>query len=108
MGESLRHQGRHMKYADSEFRNQRLNIDGEEFLRCKFIDCVLVYSGGDVPKLDGCHLESTGFTFEGAAVNSIMTMTFMYHGGFKEFIEELFKEVRNFTPPPRVGGKASH
>jgi hypothetical protein len=56
-------------FADKTFRGSRIELDGNDFHNCVFIDCQLIYSGGTVMgKLatKGCMWE-----FRGAALNTM-------------------------------------
>jgi hypothetical protein len=55
--------------TDQHLTRCRIRLDGHEFLRCTFIDCILEFSGGDV------HIEDTLFVrpaleMDGAASNT--------------------------------------
>lgn len=55
--------------ADQHLTRRRIRLDGHEFIRCTFIDCILEFSGGDV------HIEDTLFVrpaleMDGAASNT--------------------------------------
>ena len=83
-----------MSAVDREFANQRVVMDGEEFVRCRFTNCTFVYSGGPPPKFDGCVIDNPKFTFEGAAQNTLGVLAGLYHGGFKTMIEGTFQSIR--------------
>ena len=87
-----------MKATDSIFQNERIQLDGAVYLRCRFEGCTLVYSGGALPVLHGCHFDPVELAFEGAAANTLTLIASMYHGGFKPFIEKTFDNIRNSKP----------
>jgi hypothetical protein len=53
------------------FRDQTLSgpvrLDGGTFERCRFHKAVLVYSGGEPPRIEGCTFDGATFEFTGAA-----------------------------------------
>lgn len=56
---------------DKTFTAMTVSVDDKHFIRCKFKDCVLTYSGGDFAFAE-CALEGqTRFTFEGPAMRTI-------------------------------------
>jgi hypothetical protein len=91
--------------TDSTLQDETVQLDGHEFIRCKFVRCVLVYSGGRPPKITGCSFDAaTRFQFSGAAGDTIGFMIGMYHGGFKALIEKTFDSIRNNTHVTGGGG----
>jgi hypothetical protein len=83
-----------MSTVDREFVNQRVVIDGGEFVRCRFIACTFVYSGGPPPRFDQCAIDNPKFVFEGAAQNTLGVLAGLYHGGFKTMVEGTFQSIR--------------
>jgi hypothetical protein len=72
-----------MTIENSEFSGVTIDVDDRKYLNCNFINCTLRYSGGIPPTFIGCTLDETGFSFSGAAGNTIELLRAMYHGGFK-------------------------
>jgi hypothetical protein len=49
------------------FKDETIILDGSSFENCKFLNCKLVYSGGDIPKIVNCGLDKPEWIFDGAA-----------------------------------------
>lgn len=86
-----------MEYRNETFRGDRLKLDGNGYHGCQFIDCTLVYCGGESPKLMECLFQSSRWEFDGAAAATVNFMRGLYHGageGGKRLIEETFNLIR--------------
>jgi hypothetical protein len=59
------------RVVNSTFVNAAVPFDGAEFDRCTFESCLLMYSGGPLPKLSGCTFSNCAWTFEGAAQRTV-------------------------------------
>ena len=73
-GVQIRKVGRVSRYIEQKFQNQILPLDGQEYERCDFRDCVFTYSGAqhfllDDGTMDGCRLE-----VHGAAANTLVAL----------------------------------
>ncbi len=55
------------KIADKELLDATEVIDGNQYERCKFIRCKIVYRGGELPSLASCNFSDCTWTFEEAA-----------------------------------------
>ena len=90
-----------MKFEKQSFSNQEINLDGNEFLGCKFNKCKVVYQGFQKVALSNCAFSNCSFSFAGAAANTILFMTNMYSGGFEDLIEATLNNIRkNVTGGP--------
>ena len=83
-----------VRLEDSNFSNERVDIDGIEFVRCKFVNCTLVYSGGapflfTESPIDGCHID-----FAGPAAATLEALTVAYGAGLHDWVEKIFNMVR--------------
>jgi hypothetical protein len=91
-----RHEGR-------SFQGERVLIEGNEYIDCRFENCVMVFSGGDEKSLiSRCGFGSgVMWTFEGPAQRTIQFLAAMYHGigaGGREQVEEIFAAIRRSRP----------
>jgi hypothetical protein len=82
------------------FTKQRIEIDDTQFTNCTFDECLLIYSGTGGTALNGCHLNNTGFAFEGSAAKTIELLTAMHRGGFRELVEATIAGIRGEQPTP--------
>lgn len=86
-----------MKRENEHIQKQRVELDGQEFLKCRFEECQMVYSGGPLPVLEGCVFHACRFGFEGAADRTIHMMKGLYHGlgeGGRTLINKTFEKIR--------------
>lgn len=81
---------------EQTFSDQRIELDGRLFVRCTFVRCILVYSGGDGGGISGCTINNCVWKLEGAAANTVGFMAAMYHSGEsgKDLIEGTIKNIR--------------
>ncbi len=84
-----------MKYKSETFEKTTVQLDGNTFESCEFNNCVLEYSGGKPPTMSNCGLSGSSFSFTDQAGDTVQFLTAMYHGGFKEVIEQTFEQIRN-------------
>tara|TARA_R110002124_G_scaffold30983_1_gene105600 strand:- start:578 stop:853 length:276 start_codon:yes stop_codon:yes gene_type:complete len=63
--------------GNEEVRDQTVRMDYQTFERKSFIDCKLVYAGGDPPTLIDCDFIQCSWTFEGPALNTARFMAAM-------------------------------
>ncbi|GHF39690.1 hypothetical protein HNQ07_001709 [Deinococcus metalli] len=82
------------------FTKQRIELDDKQFRNCTFDDCLLIYSGTGGTALNGCHLNNTGFAFEGSAAKTIELLTAMHRGGFRELVEATIAGIRGEPSTP--------
>jgi hypothetical protein len=87
-----------MKYTNKVFKDQSVDLDGNEFDRCTFQGCEVKYYGGELPILNGCHFDNAPFVFEKGAGNTLAMLRGLYHGGLSQNVESLFEDLRR-TPP---------
>jgi hypothetical protein len=84
-----------MKFENTTFANQRVELDNNEFIGCKFEECDLLYGGGTPPALVNCSFGRFRVSFKGAAADTLSFITALYHGGFKPVIEATFDNIRS-------------
>ncbi|HKC47855.1 MAG TPA: hypothetical protein VKB45_12565 [Gemmatimonadales bacterium] len=84
---------------DQTFTDQRIELDGKLFVRCTFVRCILVYSGGDGGGISGCTINNCVWKLEGAAANTVGFMAAMYHSGEsgRDLIEGTIKNIREIA-----------
>ena len=86
-----------MRIEDSVFENVTQHLDGNEFIRCSFIDSELIFSAERPVSLVGCSFRNVRWTFAGSAELTIQFMTGLYHGagkGGRKLIESTFQNIR--------------
>jgi hypothetical protein len=83
-----------MQCVDCEYKNTIEAVDGNEYINCKFNNCVIVYSGGPLPVLRDCSFHHCNWRFDAAAHRTLQYMSQLYNAGGKPFIEECFDHIR--------------
>lgn len=76
-------------------------IDGNRYIECRFEQCKMIYRGGPIPEISGCHFEDCTWHFEDAAERTLLFMRQLYHGmgpGGIQLIEATITMLRQ--PPP--------
>lgn len=94
-----------MKYEKTFFNDQDVMLDDNEFHRCNFEDCNLIYNGGKPPTLNGCSFSKVRWRFTGPAADTVAFMRALYHGcgeGGQSLIEQTFESIREKTAPADV------
>ena len=91
-----------MTHKDEIFEDRQVLLDGNEYDRCKFNRCELVYSGGTPPAFTNNRIENCKWTFDGAASRTINFIASLYGGGGQQQIEETFDQIRG---KPAAGAK---
>lgn len=57
-------------FTDRRFENTMVRLDDSSFYRCEFVDCRLLYGGGDVI-LQDCKLDRCQVQFYGPAARTV-------------------------------------
>ncbi|MBA3584279.1 MAG: hypothetical protein H0W36_07090 [Gemmatimonadetes bacterium] len=86
-----------MKFTESIFLNDAIDIDDNEFTSCTFDSCTLAYSGGEFGKITDCSFNACRWEFSGAASRTVAFMKAMYQGmgdGGRQIVEDLFEKIR--------------
>ena len=86
-----------MEHRNETIRKQRVELDGNSFRGCQFIECTLSYSGGELPHLIECLFQGNRWELAGAAAETVEFMRGIYHGageGGMRLIEECFNQIR--------------
>jgi hypothetical protein len=79
------------------FKDSTEVLDGRQFTNCEFRNCTVVYRGGTLPAMNGCHFQDCHWQFEDAAERTMVFMRVLYHGmgeGGKRMVEAAFAQTR--------------
>ena len=101
--------GEIMQFHGSSYENDIVELDGNDYDHCDFRHCVLVYRGGSPPRFARCSFMQSSFRFDDAAGKTLSFLTSLYHGGFKEYVEQTFAKIgtdrrRRPRPPTTHSG----
>ncbi len=86
-----------MDYSGKTFADMREAVDGNKYSNCKFERCGIVYSGGEIPHMNGCAFDGCVWHFEGAAERTLQFMNLLYQGTGDEgraMIDETIEVIR--------------
>jgi len=86
-------------------------IDGNQYNECSFQNCRLIYRGGEMPRISGCHFENCQWQFEEAAERTLIFMRQLYHGmgtGGAQLIEATLTQLRQPLAPPAEGAQPAN
>jgi hypothetical protein len=86
------------------FDKQTVELDGQDFEACTFVDCDLVYRGGDPPGLANNTFVTCRFRLDGAALRTIMFFREMYACGGGIWVDSWFALSRPQELPTLPGG----
>ncbi len=81
-------------------------IDGNQYNDCRFTNCKLVFRGGEIPRISGCHFENCQWQFDDAAERTLLFMRQLYHGmgtGGAQLIEATLSQLRQPMGQPSPG-----
>lgn len=95
-----------MKYLGTKFRNETVELDGNEYDGCRFENCHLIYRGTAPMTLTNCSFLGFTIALEDAAAHTLDFLTALYHGGFQSNIEQTFNNIRTRSIPS--GGWTIH
>src|SRR2546427_8789015 len=96
-----------MQLTDSTFKQGRVELDGNEFIRCHFIETTLVFSAHASFSMTNCLLDNVTWVFDGAALRTLACLTALYHEGGesgKQLIEQTFEKIRKRSIEFTVSG----
>lgn len=86
------------------FRNSTIQIDGNEYIGCRFEKCSLVFAGADGLTLKGNTFIDCDWGFIGPAANTVMFMTAMYGSeeqGARQLIQQTLDNIRSGVIPQK-------
>jgi hypothetical protein len=88
-----------MQFVKSNFAGGKVQLDGNEFIRCRFENTTLVFSAkGPVSMVDCTFANNVAWTFEGPAALTLAFLNALYHGagdGGKQLVESTFANIRH-------------
>jgi hypothetical protein len=91
-----------MKHQNKTFKDETVELDGNEFIGCTFQRCQLIFNGERLPRFDTCSFDLSPFNFQKGAGNALHFLRDLYHCGLNENVEQLFEHIRK-NPPPGAG-----
>jgi len=80
------------RFVDQDFGPAVVDLDGAEFVNCRFRGTTVRYSGGELPRIVGCSFVNARFTVDGAAARTLQLLSAMSSpgSGLQAVIRETF------------------
>lgn len=90
-----KNKGVEMLFKDTSFKNQPLQLDGNEYLSCSFESCSLTFRGEESTTLDSCSFVDVDFNFEGPAKATLDFLESLYQAGLESMVDEIVNNIRS-------------
>ncbi|HKR58408.1 MAG TPA: hypothetical protein VJS64_01645 [Pyrinomonadaceae bacterium] len=91
-----------MNYTGNVFKNTRIPLCGNNYKKCVFDHCLLVFDASDTYNLEECDLTTAKFGFADEAGTTLLFLTNLYRDS-PEKAEEIFEDIRKGLIPPNAG-----
>lgn len=89
-----------MRYVGQTFQQETINLDGNQFERCAFIRCKIVYTAADTFSIDGCTFTICDWVFDGPAERTLFYLSALYRGlgpQGQELVDVIFQQIKQGT-----------
>ena len=86
-----------MRCEDSSFVGTQILLDGNEYIRCKFVGCHFIYSATAKFVLNGNAIEGCTWEFRGAAAATVQVLTQLYRDA-PDLVEATLDQIRGKKP----------
>ena len=87
------------RYENQTFNKKTLVVDGNRYISCTFVDCGLVFRGGDLPSFNRCTFTRTQIQLEGAARTTLNYLTVLNGQGLFTNVNGVIANVKKGTLP---------
>jgi hypothetical protein len=84
-----------LKYEGKPFQRERVVLDGNEYDKCTFDLCELVYSGGPPPSFSNCSFTNFRIVFDGPAASTVAFLKAMSmpNSGMQSIVRDTFPDL---------------
>lgn len=91
-----------MRYEKATLRGQRLQLNGNDFIDCRLINCRLVYSGAGAMALKGTVFVDCTWEYAGDALETVHFLKMLYAmgGELRRPVLETFRFIAPDLPLP--------
>jgi hypothetical protein len=89
-----------MRYENKTFERETVNLDGNEFVGCHFIESRLILTAFDGVTIDRCTITRCDWVLDGPAENTILYLSAIYRGlgvQGQQLVEAIFDSIRRGT-----------
>lgn len=83
---------------DEIFENTSVFLDGERFVRCRFVGCTLIYECRDEVDFQDCAFEGCSWTFSDAAIRMLNFLSTVYEEAGptgSDLVTGIFKSIKD-------------
>ena len=87
-----------LRYVNETFTDEVFHIDGNSYVRCKFIRCRIIFSGEFGVSFKECSFVDCDWGFAGPAANTLRYLSALYQGlghSGEDMVESIFGSIRN-------------
>lgn len=86
-------------FANAAFTNETVAVDGNRYEACRFTDCQLAYSGGELPTFVQCEFEGVSIRLDNGAAQTLQYLQGLYRGGLADPVEETLATIERGGRP---------
>ena len=81
-----------MRIENQRLKDDRVTIDGNEYVGCHFDNVWLIYTGGDLPEFERCEFSRIRVVLEGATERTLVLLQEMAkpESGFRPVFDLMF------------------
>lgn len=80
-------------FQNETFSNEKIVVDGNRYVTCTFVDCALIYNGGELPVFDRCDLQGMSLQLGGAALSTMRYLSALHQAGFTKPVDAVLNRV---------------
>jgi hypothetical protein len=81
-----------MEFVDQAFKGVTVELDGNRYIRCTFVDVIFHYAGGPLD-MEGCGMDRFSFQFDGDLARGLFTLYQLFG------TDGMLRILRSFTDP---------
>jgi hypothetical protein len=83
------------KHENVHFRNQTVLMSGQDFRRCTFEVCELVFDATAPFRMgEGCRVIDCSVRLAGCAAAGVAVLQDLYHGGFRKYADLILADLQ--------------
>jgi hypothetical protein len=88
-----------MKHEGKTFTDEKVTVDGNQFVRCTFDGCQIIYCGGELPFIQECHFNDCLWRLMDAAWQVERYLKNLYASGLTTPVDAWCNMIRGIEPP---------
>lgn len=87
------------RYENQTFTKKTLYVDGNDYISCTFVDCGIVYRGGELPSFNRCRFQRTQIQLESAARTTLDYLSVLNQQGLVANVNGVIDSVKRDSLP---------